>query len=211
MTDADTKILPLFKDTKHGGRLTPFQGTWPSVHKEAFVFHGAQVIGEVTIEDGVSIWHNCVLRGDVNHIVVGRRSNIQDGTIVHVSTRTFPTIIEDDVLVAHKAMLHGCRLQTNSFVGMGAIVMDNCVIEPDGMLAAGGMLTPGKTIGKGELWAGSPAKFLRHVTDKELEKNRGMAEHYRKLAVQHDLDSRGVKTEKVYPIPLTQQPPNRTK
>ena len=196
--------FPLQKTTKHGGTLTPFQQIWPTVPDSAFVFHGAQLVGSVTLGEGVSIWHNCVLRGDVNHITVGARSNIQDGTMIHVSTRTYPTTIGDDVLVAHKAMLHGCRLESNSFVGMCGIVMDNAVIEPDGMLAAGGMLTPGKTIKHGELWAGSPAKFVRFVKDTELEKNRGMAEHYRLLAVQHDKDSRGEAVDAVYPFSLKQ-------
>lgn len=193
---------PLFRTTPHGGTLSPFQQIWPTVPESAFVFHGAQLIGSVTIGEGVSIWHNCVLRGDVNHIVVGDRSNIQDGTVIHVSTRTFPTTIGKDVLVAHKAMLHGCRLEDNSFVGMSGIAMDNTIIESDGMLAAGGLLTPGKRIKRGELWAGSPAKFIRFVKDTELEKNRSMAEHYRLLAVQHDLDSRGEVTANPYPFSL---------
>lgn len=197
--------FPLFRDTAHGGRLTPFQGIWPEIPKSAFVFHGAQIVGDVIVGEGVSIWHNCVLRADVNQIRIGDRTNIQDGTVIHVSTRTFPTTIGNDVLVAHKAMLHGCRLEDNSFVGMSAIVMDNTVVESDGMLAAGSMLTPGKTVRRGELWAGSPARFMRHVKDSELEKNRGMAEHYRLLAVQHDLDSRGETPEKVYPFPLREK------
>lgn len=194
--------LPLFKTTKHGGTLTPFQSIWPTVPDSAFVFHGAQLIGSVTIGEGVSIWHNCVLRGDVNHIIIGDRTNIQDGSVIHVSTRTFPTTIGNDVLVAHKAMLHGCHLEDNSFVGMNGIVMDNTVIESDGMLAAGAMLTPGKRIKRGELWAGSPARFVRFVKDTELEKNRSMAEHYRLLAVQHDRDSRGELVEDPYPFKL---------
>lgn len=190
---------PLYKDTALGGRLTPFQGKWPEINESAYIFHGAQVVGDVEIGSDSSVWHNCVLRGDVNHIRVGSRSNIQDGTVVHVSTHTFPTLIGNDVLIAHMSMLHGCRLHDNAFVGMGAIVMDDTDIKEDGMLAAGAMLTPGKSIERGELWAGRPAKFLRHVTDKELEKNRGMAEHYRKIAEQHRLDAAGVTAKSPYP------------
>ncbi len=189
----------LYKETPLGGRLTPFQGKWPKITKSAYVFHGAQIVGDVEIGADSSVWHNCVLRGDVNHIRIGTRSNIQDGTVVHVSTHTFPTIIGNDVLVAHMALLHGCRLHDNSFVGMGAIVMDDTDIKEDGMLAAGAMLTPGKVIGRGELWVGRPAKFVRHVTDKELSKNQSMAEHYRKIAEQHRLDSLGQKAETPYP------------
>jgi carbonic anhydrase/acetyltransferase-like protein (isoleucine patch superfamily) len=191
--------VPQFKDTPLGGRLTPFKGVWPTLAEDSFVFHGAQIVGDVEIGPGASVWHNCVLRGDVNHIRVGSRSNIQDGTVIHVSTRTFPTTIGRDCLVAHMAMLHGCTLQDNAFVGMGAIVMDNCVIESDGMLAAGAMLTPGKRVKSGELWGGRPAKFMRRLTEKEIAKNRSMAEHYRRLAVQHRLDAEGTEAEEPYP------------
>jgi len=179
--------------------LTPFQGKWPSVAKNAYVFHGAQLVGDVEIAEQASIWHNCVLRGDVNYIRVGRRSNIQDGTVVHVSTHTYPTLIGEDVLVAHMAMLHGCRLEDRSFVGMGAVAMDNACVATDGMLGAGAMLTPGKTVGSGELWLGRPAKFVRILTDEEITKNRGMAEHYRKIAEQHRLDSIGQTADNPYP------------
>jgi len=192
-------MTPLYRDTPLGGRLTPFQGIWPTVADDSFIFHGAQVIGDVDVGAGASIWHNCVIRGDVNQVRIGDRSNIQDGTVIHVSTRTFPTTIGKDVLVAHKAMLHGCRLEDNAFVGMAAIAMDNCVVESDGMLAAGAMLTPGKTVKSGELWAGQPAKFKRIVTEAELEKNRSMAEHYRLLAVQHKLDAEGKTADTPYP------------
>jgi len=190
---------PLYKDTRLGGRLTPFKGVWPTVDPGAFIFHGAQVVGDVEIAADASIWHNSVLRGDVNYIRVGARSNIQDGSVVHVSTHTYPTIIGADVLVAHMAMLHGCVLEDGAFVGMGAIVMDNARIEPDGMLAAGAMLTPGKTIKQGELWTGRPAKFVRRVTEDEIRKNRSMGEHYRKIAEQHLIDSVGETAEKPYP------------
>lgn len=190
---------PLYEETPLGGRLTPYKGVWPTVHEEAFVFHGSQVVGDVQIAEGASVWHNAVLRGDVNYIRVGKRSNIQDGTVVHVATNLYPTLIGEDVLVAHMAMLHGCTLKDRSFVGMGAVVMDNAVIEEDGMLAAGAMLTPGKIVGKAELWVGSPARFLRLVTDKELEKNRSMAEHYRKIAEQHRFDANGEISPNPYP------------
>jgi gamma-carbonic anhydrase len=190
---------PFYKETSLGGRLTPFKGVWPTVADNAYVFHGAQIVGDVEIAEDASVWHNCVLRGDVNYIRIGRRANIQDGTIVHVATHLYPTIIGEDVLVAHVAMLHGCRLADRAFVGMGAIVMDGAAIESDGMLAAGGMLTPGKTIGSRELWVGNPAKFVRLLTDDELAKNRSMAGHYHKIAEQHRLDSIGEIAPNPYP------------
>jgi carbonic anhydrase/acetyltransferase-like protein (isoleucine patch superfamily) len=192
-------MAPLYRDTNLGGRLTPFKGVWPLIDGEAYVFHGAQVVGDVEIAADASVWHNAVLRGDVNYIRVGRRANIQDGTVVHVATNKYPTHIGEDALVAHMAMLHGCTLKDRAFVGMGAIVMDGAVIEEDGMLAAGAMLTPGKIVGKRELWVGRPAKFQRKLTDDEVEKNRSMAEHYRKIAKQHRFDANGDKNPNPYP------------
>lgn len=193
-----TERYPLRKTTDLGGTLTPFQGRWPDIDPAAYVFHGAQVVGDVTIGAGTSVWHNVVIRGDVNHIRIGSNSNIQDGSVIHVSTNTYPTIIGNDVLVAHMAMLHGCTLADNSFVGMGAIVMDNCTIESDGMLAAGAMLTAGKTVKAGEMWAGRPAKYFRDLSAEEIAKNRSMGAHYEKLARQHRSDSKG-ETGEGYP------------
>lgn len=154
----------------------------PDIADDVFIAPGSQVIGDVKIGAGSSIWFNCVLRGDVQVIEVGERSNIQDGTVVHVTRKTHGTFIGNDVLIGHMAMIHGCTLKDWSFVGLGAIVMDGCVIEEDGMLAAGGMLTPGKTIGKGELWGGRPAKFMRTLSADEIAKNRKAAPGYAELA-----------------------------
>ncbi|MEO0412593.1 MAG: gamma carbonic anhydrase family protein [Pseudomonadota bacterium] len=154
----------------------------PNIAGDVFLAPGAQIIGDVTIGAGTSVWFNCVLRGDVHVIEVGERTNIQDGTVVHVSRKTHGTYIGNDVLIGHMAMIHGCTLKDWSFVGLGAIVMDGCVIEEDGMLAAGGMLTPGKTIGKGELWGGRPAKFMRALSEEEIAKNRKASPGYADLA-----------------------------
>lgn len=190
---------PFFKETDLGGRLTPFKGVWPTVPNSSLIMHGAQVVGDVVLGDHVSIWHNAVVRGDVNHIRVGERTNVQDGTVIHVSTNTHPTLIGKDVLIAHKCMLHGCTLEDHAFVGMGSIVMDGCVVESDGMLAAGAMLTPGKKVKAGELWAGWPAKLRRTLSDEEIAKNRWMAGHYHKLALQHRFDAAGAVNPEPYP------------
>jgi carbonic anhydrase/acetyltransferase-like protein (isoleucine patch superfamily) len=143
----------------------------------------------VTIGADSSIWYNCVLRGDVEAIRIGARTNIQDGSVVHVSGGAagarHPTVIGDDVLIGHLAMVHGCTIENRGFVGLGAIVMDGCVIESDGMLAAGAMLTPGKRIGARELWAGRPAKLLRMLSDADLARNRNGVAHYVDLARKH--------------------------
>lgn len=155
-----------------GATIVSYEGIVPMIDPDAFIAPGARVIGDVRIGAGASIWYNVVLRGDVNHIRIGDRTNVQDGSVIHVSTATHPALIGNDVLIGHLAMLHGCTLHDRAFVGLGAIVMDGCVIESDGMLAAGAMLTPGKRIPGGQLWSGRPARYMRDLTPEELARNR---------------------------------------
>lgn len=162
-----------------------FNGTAPDIADDVFIAPGAQVIGNVRIGAGASVWYNSVLRADVQTIVVGERSNIQDGSVVHVTRKTHGTFIGNDCLIGHLAMVHGCTLEDHAFVGLGAIVMDGCVIETDGMLAAGAMLTPGKRIGRGQLWAGRPAAYLRDLKPEEIARNRAGAAGYVELAQVH--------------------------
>jgi carbonic anhydrase/acetyltransferase-like protein (isoleucine patch superfamily) len=117
--------------------IHPFGSERPQLADDVFIAPGAQVIGKVTIGTGSSVWFNCVLRGDVGRITVGERTNLQDGTIVHVTGGRFDTHIGDDVLIGHGCIIHGCRLENHTFVGMGAIVLDGAVVEADAMLAAG--------------------------------------------------------------------------
>ena len=170
--------------------LITFQALTPAVDDSAFIARGAQVIGDVTIGAQASIWYNTVVRGDINRIVIGSRTNIQDGTVIHVDSGGnggvgHPTIIGDDVLIGHLAMIHGCTLHDRAFVGLGSIVMDGCVIESNGMLAAGAMLTPGKTIGCGELWAGRPARKLRDLSPAEITGHQHAVARYVALAAAH--------------------------
>ena len=154
--------------------ILPFAGKYPRIHDTAFIAPGCRIIGDVEIGPDSSIWYNCVIRGDANRIVIGARTNIQDGSVVHCDSpkpqrsEGFPTIIGDDVLIGHLAMVHGCTLEDRAFVGLGAIVMDGCRIASDGMLAAGAMLSPGKVIESRQLWLGRPAKFTRDLTDEAL-------------------------------------------
>jgi carbonic anhydrase/acetyltransferase-like protein (isoleucine patch superfamily) len=171
--------------------LIPFGGRVPRIDAEAFVAPGAVLIGDVEIGPEASIWYNCVLRGDVNRIRIGERTNIQDGTILHVDSphpgapEGHPTIIGEEVLIGHLAMVHGCILHDRAFVGLGSIVMDGCEIESFGMLAAGALLTPGKRIPAGQLWAGRPAKYVRDLTPAEREANLAGVFHYVDLAKAH--------------------------
>ncbi|QXQ08024.1 gamma carbonic anhydrase family protein [Sphingosinicellaceae bacterium] len=162
--------------------LHPFDGILPTIAPDAFIAPGVQVIGHVRIGAQASIWFNCVLRGDVMPIEIGRGSNIQDGSIVHVTTGTRPTIVGNDCLIGHLAIIHGCTLEDHAFVGMGGIIMDGCVIESDAMLAAGALLTPGKRIPTGDLWGGRPAAPMRRLTTAEIDRNRAAAAGYVELA-----------------------------
>ncbi|WP_372917936.1 gamma carbonic anhydrase family protein [Sandarakinorhabdus sp.] len=162
--------------------IHPFGTELPQLADDVFIAPGAQIIGRVKIGAGSSVWFNCVLRGDAGQITVGRRTNIQDGTIVHVTGGRFDTHIGDDVLIGHGCIIHGCRLENHAFVGMGAIVLDGAVVEGDAMLAAGALLTPGKVVKMGELWAGRPAKLLRLLSTEEIAGNRAGAAGYARLA-----------------------------
>lgn len=155
----------------------------PCVHSSAFLAAGAVVIGDVEVGAHSSIWFNCVLRGDVQRISVGTGTNIQDGSIVHCSTNGRPTIIGDAVSVGHGAILHSCTIEDTGFVGFGARVLDGAVIRRGGMLAAGAVLTPGKVVGTGELWAGNPAKLLRVMDSNEVSALGAIAERYTALAL----------------------------
>jgi gamma-carbonic anhydrase len=163
-------------------KIIPFKGNAPRIHETAFVAPGCKIIGDVEIGEYASIWYNCVIRGDVNKIIIGARTNVQDGSIIHCDPHETewgtPTIIEENVLVGHMAMLHGCTIRSNSVVGLGAIVMDGCVLEYASMLAAGAMLTPGKTIPTGELWSGRPARVMRLLDDQWSTENQLVVTHY---------------------------------
>ncbi|WP_242539858.1 gamma carbonic anhydrase family protein [Trinickia mobilis] len=139
----------------------------PSVDRSAFIATGTRLIGEVDVGAQTSIWFNCVLRGDVQKIVIGCRTNIQDGTIVHGTTNGLPVMVGDDVTVGHGAILHACTIENGGFVGFGARVLDGAVVRSGGMLAAGAVLPPRKVVEPGELWAGHPARLVRTLTDKE--------------------------------------------
>lgn len=165
--------------------LYPFEGVLPKVASGVFIAPTAAVIGDVEIGEGASIWYHCVLRGDTNRIVVGPRSNVQDGTIVHVARGTLPALIGADVTIGHACIIHACTLKDGAFVGMGATVLDGAVIEEGGMLGAGGLLPPGKRIGPNELWLGAPARLARVMSAEERAQWDKTAEHYTELGQRH--------------------------
>lgn len=172
--------------------IIPFKGKTPQIDDSAFIAPGCRIIGDVTIGPEASIWYNCVLRGDSNRIVIGARTNIQDGSIVHCDSPMpgapdgYPTIIGDDVLIGHMAMIHGCMIGNRGFIGLGAIVMNGCTVEEDGMLGAGALLPEGKTIGPKELWVGRPAKLVRELPEPALVGMRMGVVHYVQNGKAHD-------------------------
>lgn len=162
--------------------ILPYRGTRPRIAPAAFVAPGAAVIGDVEIGAGSSVWFGCVLRGDVNFITVGARSNLQDGAVVHVASDGPATIIGDDVTVGHAAVIHACTLESGCFVGIRATVMDGAVVESGAMVAAGALVTPGKRVPSGELWAGAPARKLRALSADEIAGLTDIARRYVLLA-----------------------------
>ena len=160
--------------------ILPYDGKTPKIHDSAFIADNAVIIGDVEIGADSNIWYGCVIRGDVNRVVIGQRTNIQDGSIVH-EARTFGAIIGDDVTIGHMALIHACTLEDSSFVGMKACVMDGAVVESGGMLGAGALLAPNKRVPCGEVWLGQPARFARKIKDAEDEYIGYVAPRYVKL------------------------------
>jgi gamma-carbonic anhydrase len=148
--------------------LRPFRGQWPQLDASAFVDQSAQVVGDVVIGPESSVWMNCVVRGDVHHIRIGARSNIQDGTVVHVMRGTHPTRIGDQVTIGHGALIHGCTIEDRVLIGMGAIVLNGAVVGSDSIVAAGTLVTEGMVVPARSLVMGSPGKVRRALTDEEV-------------------------------------------
>lgn len=164
------------------GPIYTLNGITPKIAPDAFIAPTAAVIGDVTVGSETGIWFHCLVRGDLEFIHIGARTNIQDGAIIHVDSGGMSTTIGDDVTVGHNAVIHACTLKNRAFVGISATVLDGAVIEEGGMLGAGGLLTPGKIIGRNELWVGAPARMIRVMTDDERKKFDRNAIVYRELA-----------------------------
>ena len=171
--------------------ILAYQGKLPVIASDAFVAPGATLIGDVELGSQVSIWFGCVIRGDEDCVRIGDRSNLQDGTIVHVNGRRQGTYIGRDVSVGHMALLHACTLEDGAYVGMGAQILDEAVIEAGGMLGAGSLLTAGKRIKTGELWVGRPAKFMRSIGQEEAERLGQTVKNYLKRSREYLLAESG--------------------
>jgi len=155
--------------------LRSYKGVLPIVGKNAYIDNSAVLVGDITLADDVSIWPLVAARGDVNTITIGARTNIQDGTVLHVTRKSThnpngnPLIVGDDVTVGHQCMLHGCQLGNRILVGMGAIIMDGAIIEDDVFIGAGSLVPPNKTLKSGYLYVGNPVKQVRVLKESEAE------------------------------------------
>ena len=165
--------------------IREFDGKKPQIADSAFAAENATILGEVILEEGASVWYGAVLRGDINHIRIGKRSNIQDLTAVHVDNE-LPVEIGDDVTVGHSAVLHGCTVENRCLIGMGAIVLDGALVREGTIVAAGALVPPGKKVGPRALVAGIPARKVRSLSDKECEELKNHAESYVKYAERHE-------------------------
>lgn len=172
--------------------ILPYRGLLPTIDPSAFVAHTAIISGDVKIGKNSGIWYGCVLRGDVTKIVIGDNTNIQDNSVLH-GTRPHhaqnktgdegaPVIVGSNVTIGHNAIVHACVIEDYAFVGMGSLIMDLAKIETYGMLAAGAVLTPGRVIKSGQIWAGNPAKYFRDMTQAEKDYIKISADNYAELA-----------------------------
>ncbi len=172
--------------------VRPFDGTHPDIHETAYIDQDCTVVGDVSIAEDASIWPMAVLRGDVHRIEIGKRTNVQDGAVLHVthdgefSPGGRPLIIGDDVTVGHNATLHACTIGNACLIGMNAVVLDGVVVEDGAMVGAGALVTPGTRVTAGTLWVGSPAKEARPLKEKEKAFLPYSAGHYVRLARKHE-------------------------
>lgn len=162
--------------------IIAFKNITPVIDPGAYISSSVDVIGAVTIGKDSSIWFASVLRGDVAPISIGLKTNIQDGTIIHTSRFDGPTNIGNNVTIGHRAVIHACTIEDYGFIGMGAIILDKARVESFGFVAAGAVVPPGKTVGSKELWSGVPARYVRNLSDKEIENIEESAEHYVRLS-----------------------------
>lgn len=167
------------------GLILPYRDKRPVIAADAYVAPTATVVGDVEVGAAASLWFGVVVRADVNDVRIGAGTNIQDGTVIHVSRTLQGTYIGSDVTIGHLALVHACTLHDGAFIGMKACVMDGAVVETGAMVAAGALVTPGKRVRTGELWAGLPAQPMRTVTAQELAGFRATVDRYKDLAAEY--------------------------
>ncbi len=172
--------------------IYPYQGVTPQIEPDVLLCPGAMVVGRVTIGEGSSVWYNAVIRGDVHHVIIGRYSSIQDGTLIHEDSGRgsglaggLPTVVGDYVTVGHGVILHACRVEDYALIGMGAIVMDGAVIGKGAVVGAGALVTKNTVIPPFSLVLGSPARVVKTLPESSLEQRKEQAMHYYSLGQEH--------------------------
>jgi carbonic anhydrase/acetyltransferase-like protein (isoleucine patch superfamily) len=168
-----------------GPLILNYGGCAPQIAEDVFVAPTAQLIGDIQIGSQASVWYGCILRGDVNAIRIGPRSNLQDGVIVHGSPGIPPTTIGSDVLIGHGALIHGCELRDGSFIGMRAVILNNAVVETGALIAAGALVSEKTVVPSGEIWGGMPARKIGTLSKTMAEKMLESVQHYVKLGQAH--------------------------
>jgi len=159
------------------------RGNTPEFGKDCWFAENATIVGDVKMGDDCSVWFSAVIRGDVNSIVMGNKVNVQDGAVIHCTYEKTKTILGNNVSIGHNALVHGCAVEDNVLIGMGSIVMDDCYIESGSIIAAGAVLLEGTKVGKGEIWAGVPAKKVKNISPELFEGEvMRIANNYKKYA-----------------------------
>lgn len=165
--------------------ILPYNDKIPEIDVNAYISEGVVITGDVVIGAESNIWFGSVIRGDVSDVRIGVRTNIQDGSVIHVTRGMKGTHIGDDVTVGHQVLLHACQIGDRAFVGMKACVMDGAVVEDEAMVAAGSLVTPNKVIPKHQLWSGSPARYMRDMTEDEIKFLKKSADNYVRLGKEY--------------------------
>jgi gamma-carbonic anhydrase len=155
-----------------------YRDKYPQIHESAFIAENATVLGDVVIGPDASVWFGSVVRADVHFIRIGARTNVQDLTVMHVNHGTNPTILEEEVTVGHRAILHGCHVKRGSLIGMGAVLLDDVVVEERSFVAAGSVVSPGTVVPAGKLARGVPARVVRDLSEEEIANMKRSAESY---------------------------------
>ena len=158
--------------------IQSYRDKTPEIHESAFIADNATIVGDVVVGPDASVWFGSVLRGDVHFIRIGARTNVQDLTVMHVNEGRSPTILDEDVTVGHRAILHGCHVKRGSLIGMGALLLDDVVVEESSLVAAGSVVSPGTVVPAGKLVRGVPARVVRDLTEEELLSIRHSVESY---------------------------------
>jgi carbonic anhydrase/acetyltransferase-like protein (isoleucine patch superfamily) len=180
--------------------ILPYRNVYPKIHESVLIAEGAHVIGDVEIGKNSSIWFNTVVRGDVNYIRIGERTNIQDLTMVHVTYKKFPTIIGNDISIGHSSVIHGCKINDYVVIGMGAKILDDSTVGSFSIVAAGSVIKERFNVPEGTLTAGVPAKIMRELKEDEIEKIKQNSKNYLFYIEQYQKFNRGLGFQQLPPI-----------